>query len=123
MEFERYLCSTCNFSLVLTSLRVSVISSIFILSKWLGLDIFSYLSNSFSISRVSRNSRSLRESDQKTFVAKCCLTFRNFSLDSFKGGLISERFSLGSNLQNKVPNHYPDHHFFRRVIWHPFLAI
>ena len=45
-----------------------------------------------------------------------------------KGGFISESFHFGSNLTNKVPNHYPDHLLLnmwivlRIVIWQLFLG-
>ena len=37
-----------------------------------------------------------------------------------KGGLISERFHFGANLQKYMPNHSPKDLFFRRVICHMF---
>ena len=86
--------------------------SIFVVTEFLGLDISSYFSKSFSISSVSRFSRSLEESDKKTFLAKFSLTFRHCSLDSFKGGLISE-FWLKSKKKfvkeghNSVSRHSP----------------
>ena len=60
------------------------------MTKFLDLEISSYFSMSFSISSISRSSRSLVESDKKTFLAKFSLTFRHCSFDFFKGGLISE---------------------------------
>ena len=45
--------------------------------------------------------------------------------EMYKGGLISESFSFGSNIQRNVPNHSPEHLLFRwivlrGVIWHLF---
>ena len=60
---------------------------------------------------------------------RLCYIFLGYhTMCRYKGGLISESFSLCLKYSKKMPNHSPEHLFFkwevlRRVIWYLFLEI